>query len=60
MEAATKLALFLGCLVVALVAGWALGQATVVLVPDLIVPGAEPWHIHAAAFPLTAPVEEIR
>ena len=56
MEAATKLALFVGCLVVALVAGWALGQATVVLVPDLIVPGAEP-------FPLPDPVavpEEIR
>ena len=48
MDVATRLALYLGGLVVALVTGWALGQATAVLVPDLIVPGHEPVHVHEA------------
>ena len=45
MEIATRLALYLGCLVVALVAGWALGQATALLFPNLILPGIEPFHV---------------
>jgi hypothetical protein len=48
MEVATRLALYLGCLVVALVAGWALGQAAAVLNPDMAVPGTAPIHGHAA------------
>ena len=60
MEVATRLALYLGCLIVALVAGWALGQATAVLVPDLIVPGYEPIHGHTAVLPLPTPSEEAR
>ena len=60
MEVVTRLALYLGGLVVALVTGWALGQATAVLVPDLIVPGHEPVHVHSAALPLPTPYEEAR
>ena len=62
MEVATRLALYLGCLVVALVAGWALGQAVVLLNPDMAVPGTAPIHGHAAgtsAYPPLAVHEEI-
>lgn len=51
MEIATRLTLYLGCLAVALVAGWALGQAAVVLHPNMSVPGAAPIHGHTAAVP---------
>ena len=54
MEVATKLALFVGGLVVAVVAGWALGRLTASLNPDLIVPGYDPVHVHALA-PASAP-----
>ena len=60
MEVATRLALYLGCLIVALVAGWALGQATAVLVPDLIVPGHEPVARPHCRTPPTTPSEEAR
>ena len=49
MEVATRLALYLGCLVVALVAGWALGQVAVLVNPQMSVPGTAPFHNHAAA-----------
>jgi hypothetical protein len=51
MEVATRLALYLGCLIVALVAGWALGEAAVLLNPDMAVPGTAPFHGHAAGTP---------
>jgi hypothetical protein len=54
VDVATRLALYLSCLVVALVAGWALGQMAVVLDPDMSVPGSVLLHDHAAAGPTTA------
>ena len=54
MEIATRLALYLGCLVVALLAGWALGQATALLVPDLIIPRARARARPRGRIPMTA------
>ena len=42
VEVTTRLALYLGCLVVALVAGWALGQMAVLVDPQMSVPGTAP------------------
>ena len=50
MVVPVRLALFVAGAVLAVVAGWALGRATAVLVPDLIVPGNEPVH-HALSLP---------
>ena len=46
MEVTTRLALYLGCLVVALVAGWALGQMAVLVDPQMSVPGTAPFGEH--------------
>jgi len=46
VEVTTRLALYLGCLVVALVAGWALGQMAVLVDPQMSVPGTAPFHEH--------------
>jgi hypothetical protein len=54
VETATKLALFIAGVVVAVVAGWAVGQATAVLNPNYIVPGRQPLdggHGHALPAP---------
>ena len=48
---ATKLALFVAGVVIAVVTGWAVGQATVVLFPNFIVPGQEEIHDHGAGLP---------
>ena len=60
MEVATKLALFAAGVVVAVVAGWALGQAAAVVFPDYIVPGQAVVH-QDHALPLAGAVapEEI-
>ena len=51
MVVPVRLALFVAGAVLAVVAGWALGRATAVLVPDLIVPGNEPVHPHSLSLP---------
>jgi hypothetical protein len=59
VEVATRLALYLGCLVVALVAGWALGQMAVLVDPQMSVPGTAPFHEHVVGAGYEVAVTEV-